>query len=302
MRPAAGGQSAGCKWRRDQSVVASPPAPAALAARSLEARLRFAVGGGRTILAHQRIAYPLHVTRPFHLDMGRQDLATLYLQSASGGLYAGDRLALAIEVMPHAAVHVTTPASTIVHDTRGLGAEQTMRLTIGRGAFAAVTPEPLVLFPGASMASQTEIILESTARGIVADGFFSHDPRGEGRVFHRCTFSTVVCRLQGQVLSVDRGAIDGGAFCSAASPLGRHRAVATMLVLGTGADRLAPADLEAALDRLGCLAAISPMPNDVGVAVRILGPEGGALARGLQTAFALAFTALLGVPAARRRK
>src|SRR5438552_3271126 len=125
MRQTVTGPSVGCRSPGDPAAGAPQPASAVLATRSVEARLRFAVGGGRTILAHQRIAYPLHVTRPFHLDALRQDLATLYLQSASGGLYAGDRLGLAIEVMPGAAVHVTTPASTIVHDTRGTRAAQT---------------------------------------------------------------------------------------------------------------------------------------------------------------------------------
>jgi urease accessory protein len=54
--------------------------------RRIEASLRFATGGGRTVLVHQHVPYPFHVTRAFHLDPSRPDLATLYLQSASGGL------------------------------------------------------------------------------------------------------------------------------------------------------------------------------------------------------------------------
>ncbi len=87
--------------------------------RGVEATLRFAVGGGRTMLAHQHVPYPFHVTRPFYLDPQRPHLATLYLQSAAGGLYRGDRLLLAIDVAPGGSAHVTTQASMIVHDTRG---------------------------------------------------------------------------------------------------------------------------------------------------------------------------------------
>jgi urease accessory protein len=56
--------------------------------RTVEASLCFSRGGGRTVLARQRLPYPFHATRTFHLDQARPDLATLYLQSAAGGLYS----------------------------------------------------------------------------------------------------------------------------------------------------------------------------------------------------------------------
>ena len=78
----------------------------------VEASLHFHRGGGRTVLAHQHVPYPFHATRPFYLDRERPEIATLYLQSASGGLYRGDDVALSIVAGPHAAAHVTTQAST----------------------------------------------------------------------------------------------------------------------------------------------------------------------------------------------
>jgi urease accessory protein len=86
-------------------------------AGAIEASLQFSKGGGRTVLTRQRIPYPFHATRPFYLDQARPDLATLYLQSAAGGLYRGDRVALSITAEPQSAAHVTTQAATIVHRT-----------------------------------------------------------------------------------------------------------------------------------------------------------------------------------------
>ena len=54
-----------------------------------EADFVFARGGGKTFLLRQFAPYPFHVARPHRLDAARPDLATLYLQSASGGLYRG---------------------------------------------------------------------------------------------------------------------------------------------------------------------------------------------------------------------
>lgn len=268
----------------------------------IEAALHFAVGGGRTMLAHQYVPYPFHITRAFHLDPQRDDLATLYLQSASGGLYRGDRLLIEIDVAPGAAAHVTTQAATVVHDTRGRAAAQSTRLRVAHGAFAAVTPDPLVLFPGAAIQSAVDVTLARGACAILADGFACHDPTGKGRSFARATLATVVRDDEGRVRLSDRGAVDGSTFLGAVSPAGPNGAAGTLLALGPGSQRIDAAALERRLDAVRCIAGVTCTPHELGVAVRMLAPDGGALARGLDVAFATAFEALLGFPPARRRK
>src|SRR6266436_4434280 len=79
------------------------------------------------------------------------ELATLYLQSASGGLYASDRLALDLVVGAGAALHLTTQASTVVHDARGQGSTMCQSVTVKDNAFCAIISDPYVLFPGADL-------------------------------------------------------------------------------------------------------------------------------------------------------
>jgi urease accessory protein len=57
-----------------------------------------------------------------------------------------------------------------------------------------------------------------------------------------------------------------------------------------------------AVDQSGCLAGASEAPNQAGLVIRIVAPDGGALARGLEAAFHVAASAALGVGLARRRK
>ena len=269
--------------------------------RRVEAALRFALGGGRTALTAQRTPYPFHVTRVFHLDASRPELATLYLQSASGGLYRGDQLTLTLEFSPGAAAHVTTQAATIVHDTRESAAEQLTQVAVARDAVALFTPEPLVLFPGADVTSRTEIVLSAGATVIAMDGFACHDPAGKGRSFARFATSSVVRAKAGLLLS-DCGSIEGTAFAGSASPLGPYRAAGTLLVLGHNADRLDPAAVEVRVGAAGCVAGLSRAPNDAGFAGRILAFDGGALRRGLEAAFAAVVESTLGFVPARRRK
>ena len=280
------------------------PADASLArdGGAIEAALHFSRGGERTVLARQRLPYPFHATRPFYLDHARADLATLYLQSASGGLYCGDRLSLSITVAAHAAAHVTTQASTIVHRTHQRGVVHTTRIEIGEHGFVALTPDPLVLFPGAEIGCSTEIILPATGRAILIEGLAQHDPEGLGRPFDRYSNAVIVRDTRGRILLADRGAVTGAALNGPRSPLGPFRAAGSVLVLGDGAERCDADAIERRVGAFGCVSGLSTLPNNAGFGGRILAEEGGTLARALEAAFAAGFEALLGVAPARRRK
>jgi len=160
-----------------------------------------------------------------------------------------------------------------------------------------------LLIPGcAEIACSTDVTLAPAASAILIDGLAQHDPEGCGRPFTRYSNAVVVRDGGGRTLVADRGSLSGEAMAGAASPLGPYRAVGTLLVLGSRAERCGADTLERRLARHDCSIGISRLPNDAGIGGRILAPNGGALARGLHAAFAIAFEALLGVPPAHRRK
>jgi urease accessory protein len=268
--------------------------------REAEAHLAVDLAGGRTTLRRQHVGYPLHVTRGFHLDAERPDLLTLYLQSASGGLYAGDRLALDISVGANAAFHLTTQAATVVHDGRDIGSRQRQTINVDSGGFCALASDPYVLFPGAMLDLETVATVAEDAVLFLADGFAIHDPRDSGRTFAQFASRQRISRPDGRLLLQDAGRIGGGELHNGA--VGSMAAAATILMIAP-ADRLPQmALMEEAVDRLGCLAGASPAPNGAGQTMRILAPDGGTLARALEAAFHVASRAALGVDLARRRK
>ncbi len=270
--------------------------------RQAEANLVFAAGGGRSVLTRQHVPYPFHVTRPFRLDPARPDLATLYLQSASGGLYRADDLALRIAVKAGAAAHVTTQAATMVHDTGAWPAQQRTDLQIEDGGFLAYTPDPLVLFPGATLRNATRVTLGPDARAILADGFAWHDPLGWQRPFGLLTQQLEIVDGSGRSLVREHGELHGAAFVEAGSPLGPFRASGSLVILARAATLPPPADLQRVADGAGCLSGATDLPNGAGRLLRCLANDGADLRRGLDAAFTLAFTALVGVPPAPRRK
>lgn len=272
------------------------------AGREAEARLAFDVAGGRTALRRQHVGYPLHITRGFYLDKPRPDLLTLYLQSASGGLYAHDRLGLDVAVDAGAAVHITTQASTVVHDGRGIGATQRLTVQVGTGAFCAIVNDPCIMFPGAQLSLSAMASVAEDAVLVLADGFCVHDPRARDRAFARYTASTRILRPDGRLLVSDHGGVGGDEMALRSGALGGMNAVATIFIIAPP-DRLPdPEALEAAAGRHRCLAGASPAPNQAGMVMRLLAPDGGALARGVEAAFHVAAGAALGVDLARRRK
>lgn len=248
-----------------------------LAPRRAEARLSFARAAGRTVLVGQQVSYPFHVTRALRVTP-TAELAALYLQSAAGGVYAGDDLALSVAVGEGAAAHVTTQSATVVHHARGVPARLATAATVAAGGFLALLPDPLVLFPGADLTSETVLTLADGATALAAETVGLHDPAGEGRPFCRFEGALTVCNAAGRVLFADRGTVTGTALTGPAV-LGAWRAWGLLLVIGPP-DRLPnPVSLEAAAEAAGCLAGASAAPGGIGLAVRLVGPDGGTLGR-----------------------
>lgn len=267
--------------------------------RAVEAALSVEHAGGRSMLRRQHVGYPLHITCGFHLDAARPDLLTLYLQSASGGLYAGDRIALDVRVARAAAFHLTTQAATVVHDGRGVGAVQRQTIDVDSGAFCAVTTDPYVLFPGAELALDTTATVADDAMLCVADGFAVHDPRASNRAFSEFSSRLRVLRPDGRLLLHDTGRVGGDDLHGALGPF----AAAANLVLVAPRDRLPEAKaLQQAADACGAMAGASRAPNEAGLVLRILAPDGGTLSRAMDAAFHVAAEVALGVTLARRRK
>jgi len=278
-------------------------APSPPVGRRVQASHVFARGGGTTVLSRQVVPYPFHITRAFRMHPESPDLATLYLQSASGGLYAADHLTLAVQARSGARVHVTTQAGTVVHRGGPEPSRQETRLTIAADAFLALNPDPLILFPGAHLAVFTEITAEPGARAIVTESVACHDPTGEDRPFDRLDLGLTIRDPEGHALVRERSRIDGRAFTAPDSPMGPHRAYGTMVVLGAPDDaRLAGLHLRQAADAAGCLTGVSPLPNGAGLGLRLLAPDGGALSAGMDAVFRIVFETLSGCAPGRRRK
>jgi urease accessory protein len=270
--------------------------------RVAEVLLVAELAGGRTVLRRQHVGYPFHITRAFQLDRMRPDLATLYLQSASGGLYAADRLTLDLVVGAGAALNLTTQASTVVHDGRKDGSMMCHSIVVKENAFCAIISDPYVLFPGASLHIATIATVAPDATLVIAEGFATHDPHRRGGTFAQFSTDTRVMASDGSPLVYDRGNIRGDELAGNCGATGGMAAAGSILVIAPPRQLADIAEVEAAADACGCLAGVTAAPNGAGLAMRLLAPDGGTLIRGIEAAFHLAARAVLGIELAPRRK
>ncbi len=280
----------------------APGTFAATAQGETHAHLTFAkASGGRSYLVRQYLPYPFHITRPFYLDREPADLATVYLQSAAGGAYRGDRLALSVAVGPGAKAHVTTQASTLVHAGRGGLTALRQDLSLAESTFLEFLPDPLILMAEADCESRTKIRLEGSATLLFSEAFLTHDPEGRGRPPKRFLSEVIVEDTAGRRLLIDRFVLgaEGRAFggqdwmpCQASfialpkAPFGRLL------------ERLRAQQDETGALYLGC----SSFAGERGLFVRLLAENGATLTRALAMLWQSVREELFEIPPVPRRK
>ena len=268
--------------------------------------LAFAADGDdRTYLQRQYASYPFHVCRVHYHDKDHPGLATLYVQSCSGGIYEDDRLDVTLSMAQGAEAHVSTQAATVVHSMPQGSAAQYVRIDCDVGSYLEYLPDPQILFPGSRCRSKIAVRLSGDAVALVSDSFLTHDPAGrDGRFV--AYFSEILIEDQaGKTLAVDRLKIDGGAFANSCPGIsGRYATQGTLIIAGLD---LASRDLageldKTRLDRGEAVIGFSQLPNSAGLLVRVLAADGAALKFALHQAWCAARLALKGSIPVERRK
>ncbi len=270
----------------------------------IRAELRFAKApGGRSYLARQYVPYPFHITRPFYLDSAPAGMATLYLQSAAGGAYRGDRLALAVGVESGAAALVTTQASTLVHAGRGGLAELTQDLTVAPGAHLEYLPDPLILMAEADCESRTEASLAADGVLLMSESFLTHDHEGRGRLPNRFVGALTLRDEDGRLLLIDRFHLGDAAQSAGFSALDGYACHGTFVAAAPGLGGTLAEALRHALEaRPEIYGSASALADERGAWVRLLARDGVALTAGLTALWQAARKVITGVTPEPRRK
>ena len=287
-------------------IASVGPSPGRAGERGGRIDIRFARSpDGDTHLQRQFASYPFHLCRTLRFPRDPPGMATLYLQSCSGGIFEHDRLSASIVAVEGAQAHVTTQASTIVHGMPAGEARQETHLEAHADALLELLADPLILFPSARLTSRLRIRVHDSARVIVGDSFLQHDPGGGHGVFEWLDSGVELEGPSGDVLARDRFRIEGEVLRAGIPGItGRYPAQGTLLVM----DRARPTGVlvDALRHSVASLADVyagaSSLPGECGAWMRLLAVDGAALRRGMAAAWSSAREAMTGVRPAPRRK
>ncbi|MEL7280274.1 MAG: urease accessory protein UreD [Pseudomonadota bacterium] len=282
------------------NVIATPDAPLRQS-HHVQAHLAFAKARGRTVLVGQKTPHPFHITRPFHLKGDPEHMATLYLQSSSGGLYGDDDLVLRLSVGDGASAHVTTQASTIVHAARGGQTRQRVHLTLGQNSYLEYLPDPAILFSGAHLSAEVTADLEEGAQLILCDSALSHDPEGQRTSFERFANMLKITGPDGSTVLLDRSDVSGPAWARRTGALPVH---GVMIVVGAIDARAVAEAITQSLPTgdAKLYSAVSPFPERNLCTCRLLAADGASFTRAMEMAWRAARVTLIGTHPETRRK
>jgi urease accessory protein len=141
------------------------------------AEIGFVRRGGETRLAHLHQRNPLRVLFPETCD---GDAALAVLVTTSGGLVAGDRLDIAVEVGEGAAAHVTASAAEKIYRSQGATTEIVLALTVGERGWLEYLPPETILFEASRLRRATRVELAPGAGFLGGDIIvFGRRARGE---------------------------------------------------------------------------------------------------------------------------
>ncbi len=278
---------------------------------SADLNLQFrAAPDGRTYISGQFCRYPFHICRAQYVDPEPRGLATIYLQSSSGGIFANDRLSCEFHALPRSQSHITTQSSTIIHRMDQGDARHCVTIRADENSFMEYLPDPMILFPRAKMYSGVVVRLHPSATVIMTDAFMHHAPVTEGPVIRQENFTgyhseTRVESLDGTLLCLDRYRISGVQFSSGQSGvMGKNAIQGTFVLLNrshsaTGLVESLRSFLESGFSGY---AGLSSLPNNCGIWVRLIARDAFTLRSAIQELWATTRQALLGECPNRRKK
>jgi urease accessory protein len=267
-----------------------------------ELSLSFAADSdGRTRLVKDFATVPFHLPGGLTHDEAVPDLATVYVQSPTGGIAQGDRHEIDVTVGADASAHVTTQSAEKVLRMERNCARTDVQLTVEDGGYLEYLPEPTILYPDARYRQETTLTVAPDATAVVGDIVVpGRLARGEAFDFDRLYSRLTVEGTDGLLVQDTTDLHPAARDPRRAGVLGDHRVLATLYVIGEPelSDRLH--ERVAAVE--GVRGGATVLPNEAGVLVRAMGDLPGTVSNALDAAWDETRRAVLGAGIPHRRK
>lgn len=241
--------------------------------------MRFARRGDRSVLAHLYRQAPLLVQQALYWDEHLPGLPCVYVISTSGCVLQGDRLDVSVAVGAGAMAHITTQSATKIHQMDANFAAQSQRLTLADNAYLELLPGPVIPHRHSRFITHTEATVAETATllnvELVQPGRKHH---GAGELFEFDLYSSTLTasRPDGTPLFTEKLVAEPWRHSvRQAGVMGKFDVFANVSLITPrpDADRIFNKVVPGVHADADCVAGASRLPNDAGLAYKVLGME-----------------------------
>jgi len=235
--------------------------------------------GDRSVLAHLARRAPLLVQQALYWDEHLPDLPCVYIITTSGCVLQGDRLDVSIAVGSDAMAHITTQSATKIHQMDANFAAQSQRLSLSENAYLELLPGPVIPHRRSRFITYTHATVADSATllsaEIVQPGRKYH---GRGEVFEYDLYSSALTatRPDGTPLFTEKLVAEPWRYpVRQAGVMGKFDVFANVTLVtpqqhaGKIFEQIVPG-FDTSTD---CVAGASRLPNDAGLAYKVLGRE-----------------------------
>jgi urease accessory protein len=242
-----------------------------------------------------------------YLDPAARDMAFIYVQNPTGGVFPGDRLETRLALDAGARVHVTTQSATKIYGIDDAGARQSIDVRLAPGSYLELVPDIVIPHAGSRFGQKLNVAIAPDA------GFFTTEMIAPGRLARGERFEYCALDLRTRVLDDDGTELVADALLfepalrqpDRRGVLGGFSFVGTALAVAPSCDvpELARA-IDDACSATGddVVAGGCPVHGDVGVAVRVLAASHQSLRDVLDMVWGVVRERLVGAQPPTRRK
>jgi urease accessory protein len=240
--------------------------------------LEFARYGDRSVLAHLHRQAPLLAQQALYWDEHVPAMPCVFMITTSGCVLQGDRMDVSISVGPGAMAHVTTQAAMKIHQMESSFAEQSVQLHLADHAYLELLPAPVIPHRHSRFTSSTTASVAATATVLIAELVAPGRKHHGGEVFEYDLYSSAltITRPDGSILCTEKLVSEPRRHqVRQAGVMGQFDVFANVtLAAPTPVADAVLERVQAVIDvSAGCMAGASRLPNDAGLAYKVLGKE-----------------------------
>ena len=123
----------------------------------------------KTVITKQRTQVPLYVQKALHYNLDYPSMAHLFVLSPSGGILQGDRYRMDVELKNNAISHITTQGATRIYKMESNFATHLVTLNLRNNSYLEFIPEQLIPYKNSRFYQKTLLDIDDSSTVVYSE-------------------------------------------------------------------------------------------------------------------------------------